>query len=75
MADKVNEYQLKISGKCSLPQPLVHTSIYNVIAEIQIEDITKRNNHDGTIDIIYKGVLTGKLPEIENEKKEIMYNK
>jgi len=69
--EKINEYQLKITGKCSLPQPLKYKGDYIIATEIHVDDKKFQDNHDGTSNLIYKGVQTGKAV-IQNELKKKM---
>ena len=69
---KVNENILKISsGGVCLPESLSLSHRYILRTEIDITDVTKKDNQDGTINLIFKGKQTGNIELLADGKKVI----
>ena len=71
MEDKINEFVLKITGGISLNQPLDKALRSNLKkGEFDIYEVAKRDNQDGTYNMIYKAKFVSAV-EIEQGVKKI----
>lgn len=66
-----NEYILSIAGTASLPDTLNMNEDYRVTVEGDIRSVTKKNNDDGTVNLIYK-FKPAKVESVESKGKTMM---
>lgn len=52
--DMINEHILKITGKASLEAPIEMGKSYDLMLTGDITSVTDSDNHDGTLDRMYK---------------------
>jgi len=72
MERKINENILKLSSAgINLPQKLEQGFRYKIETDIDIYEITERDNQDGTINMIYKGRSTGEVSILNTQGKLI----
>lgn len=57
----INDYILKIIGGASLPGPLETDKTCLISTQIDITEVAKRTNNDGTHDVIYKSKISSHI--------------
>jgi hypothetical protein len=69
MKKECSEYIMSITGKCNVPKPFKEDITYVVASYVEVDNITKKNNHDGTYSLHYKLKQTGEAI-VQNENGE-----
>ena len=56
---QINEYILQLTGTTTLADALKQGERYRMALEADVYSITQRDNHDGTVNMLYKARQTG----------------
>lgn len=70
--DKIDNYILKISGGIYIPEELDKEKVVSITnAEVTLYSEEKRDNQDGTYNLVYKGKVTSAVEFVQEQKKII----
>jgi hypothetical protein len=64
----INDYQLRIVGSASLGQELEPDKRIKIMTELEVNEVTKRDNKDGSYDLIYKASICSHIDVQQGEK-------
>ena len=69
MDQSINSYILRITGGAELPGELDTKNTIHLSAEVDIYEVSKKDNFDGTFDIIYKAKPSGIVETVQGDIK------
>jgi hypothetical protein len=72
---KINSHILKIIGGAELPCKIDDTNYAIIKGEIGVYEVSRKNNENGSYDLIYKAKFTSNIEVEQGEKKIIAKNK
>jgi hypothetical protein len=59
---ETNSYILKITGGSELSEKIDSTKTFNISADLDCYSVERRDNNDGTFDIVYKSKTSFHIP-------------
>lgn len=71
----MNEFHLKIRDAAAIPEQLDSSKAIYLVAELDCDEVSKRDNHDGSFTLTYKTKIVGACEIRQGEKKQISKNK